>query len=86
MLRLLNLLILQIELMPLVTWIEVVSVDDMMTRSCRRLEHLICLTIIRLKELFKVEVGVVLITLTMCLDCTIRHLQLWKEGMQRVLV
>ena len=77
MLRLLNLLILKIELMPLVTWIEIVSVNDMMTRSCCRLEHLICLIIVRLKELFEVEVGVVLTSATMSLASATGHLLLW---------
>ena len=77
MLRLLNLLILQIELMPLVTWIEIVSVHDMVTCSCCGLEHLICLIIVRLKELFEVEVGVVLTSSTMSLASTTSHLLLW---------
>ena len=51
------LLVFEVNLMPLVTRIKVVCVDDMITGACLRLKHLIGLIIVGLEELFEVKVG-----------------------------
>lgn len=60
-LRTLQLLILQVELVPLVLWIEVVSVDNVLIGPCRRFKYLVRLTIVGLQEALEVEVGELLL-------------------------
>ena len=43
--------------MPFVTRVKVVCVDNVPSRTCSRLKHLVCLFVISLHEVFKVEVG-----------------------------
>ena len=55
----LYLLVLKVQLMPLITRVKVVSVDDMIPGTCCRFKHLICLIVICLQKVLKVEAGII---------------------------
>ena len=46
----------QVELVPLVAWVKVVCVDDVVAGSSLRFKNLVGLIVVSLEELLKVEV------------------------------
>ena len=60
MLSSLYLLVLEVGLVPLVSGVEVVSVDNMVTSPGCRLKHLISLGVIGLQEVLEIKVLIVL--------------------------
>lgn len=59
----LQLLVLQVELMPLVLRVEVVSVDDVLVGPGGRFKYLVSLIIVGLQKVLEVEVGELLLSL-----------------------